>query len=41
MIWVDNLRSFGTPNYYVQKLFSTNTGTHLVPIKRDNAAVTG
>ena len=26
-IWFDNLNSFGTPNYYVQKLFSTNVGT--------------
>ncbi|WP_181304698.1 alpha-L-arabinofuranosidase C-terminal domain-containing protein [Rufibacter sp. XAAS-G3-1] len=41
MIWVNNLQSFGTPNYYVQKLFSTNVGTHLVPIQRNNANVTG
>jgi len=32
MIWVDNLHSYGTPNYYVQKLFSTNKGTNVVPI---------
>jgi alpha-N-arabinofuranosidase len=31
LIWFDNLRSYGTPNYYVQKLFSTNTGTTLLP----------
>ncbi|WP_242693137.1 alpha-L-arabinofuranosidase C-terminal domain-containing protein [Sabulibacter ruber] len=41
MIWVNNLQAFGTPNYYVQKLFSTNVGTHLVPIQRNNANVTG
>jgi alpha-L-arabinofuranosidase len=32
MIWFDNLRSFGTPNYYVQKLYSTNLGTHVLPV---------
>jgi alpha-N-arabinofuranosidase len=26
LIWFDNLRSFGTPNYYVQKLYATNLG---------------
>lgn len=30
MIWVDNLRSYGTPNYHVQKLYSTNKGTHVL-----------
>ncbi len=30
LIWVDNLNSYGTPSYYVQQLFSTNRGTHLV-----------
>lgn len=32
MIWFDNLRSYGTPNYYVQKLFSTNRGTANLPV---------
>ncbi len=32
LIWFDNLRSFGTPSYYVQKLFGTNTGTRIVPV---------
>jgi alpha-N-arabinofuranosidase len=32
LIWFDNLNSYGTPNYYVQKLFSTNRGTHILPI---------
>jgi alpha-L-arabinofuranosidase len=31
LIWFDNLRVTGTPNYYVQKLFSTNRGTHIIP----------
>jgi alpha-L-arabinofuranosidase len=32
LIWFDNLRSFGTPNYYVQKLYATNLGTHVLPV---------
>jgi alpha-N-arabinofuranosidase len=32
MIWFDNLRSYGTPNYYVQKLFSVNKGTAVLPV---------
>lgn len=36
MIWFDNLRVMGTPNYYVQKLFSVNKGTDLLTIK-DNS----
>ncbi|MEJ7712667.1 MAG: alpha-L-arabinofuranosidase C-terminal domain-containing protein [Pyrinomonadaceae bacterium] len=32
MIWFDNLRSYGTPNYYVQKLFSANRGTVILPV---------
>ena len=31
-IWFDNLRSYGTPNYYVQSLFANNTGTRIVPV---------
>ncbi len=30
LIWFDNLRSYGTPNYYVQNLFANNTGTRIV-----------
>jgi alpha-L-arabinofuranosidase len=30
-IWFDNLRSYGTPNYYVQKVFATNAGSRTVP----------
>ncbi|HVT90124.1 MAG TPA: alpha-L-arabinofuranosidase C-terminal domain-containing protein [Tepidisphaeraceae bacterium] len=33
LIWFDNLRSFGTPNYYVQKLFSANRGSKILPVK--------
>jgi alpha-N-arabinofuranosidase len=35
LIWFDNLRSFGTPSYYVQKVFGTNTGTRIVPVTID------
>lgn len=31
-IWFDNLRSYGTPNYYVQKVFAGNVGTRIVPV---------
>ena len=30
LIWFDNLKSYGTPNYYVQKMFSTNRGHKVV-----------
>jgi hypothetical protein len=26
LIWFDNIGSYGTPDYYVQKLFETNKG---------------
>ena len=41
LIWFDNLRSFGTANYYVQKLFSTNKGTLVLPLLLDNQPLTG
>lgn len=28
LIWFDNLKAYGSANYYVQKLFSINRGTH-------------
>lgn len=31
LIWVDNLRIYGTPDYYVQQLFSRNRGDVLLP----------
>jgi alpha-N-arabinofuranosidase len=31
-IWFDNLRSYGTPNYYVQRVFASNSGTRIVPV---------
>lgn len=41
LIWFDNLNSYGTPNYYVQKLFSTNKGTNVLPILDQGKAVEG
>ena len=41
LIWFDNLRSVGTPNYYVQKLFSVNKGTHVIPILNNGELVVG
>ncbi len=41
LIWFDNLNSYGTPNYYVQKLFATNKGTHVVSISQNNEVIAG
>ena len=41
MIWFDNLRSYGTPNYYVQKLFSANKGTRILPVLLDGSSKNG
>jgi alpha-L-arabinofuranosidase len=41
MIWVDNLRTYGTPNYYVQKLYSLNKGTNIVPVLLNGNAIAG
>jgi alpha-N-arabinofuranosidase len=41
MIWFDNLRSYGTPNYYVQKMFSVNRGTRRLPLALDGSTKNG
>ena len=41
LIWFDNLQSFGTVNYYVQKLFSNNKGTEVLPMLMDTKPLTG
>jgi len=41
LIWFDNLRSVGTPNYYVQQLFAGNKGTQVVPALADGNLVAG
>ena len=30
LIWFNNLNSYGTPSYYVQKMYGQNPGTHLL-----------
>lgn len=41
LIWFDNLHSYGTPNYYVQKMFANNRGNEVIPISLDNEVVAG
>jgi alpha-L-arabinofuranosidase len=41
MIWIDNMQTVGTPNYYVQQLFSLNKGTHVVPLMENGKALAG
>jgi len=41
LIWFNNLTSFATPNYYVQQLYATNKGSHVVPALMNDAAVAG
>lgn len=41
LIWVDNLRVYGTPNYYVQKLYSLNKGTHVLNMTQNNEPLAG
>lgn len=41
LIWVDNLNVYVTPSYHVQKIFSTNKGTDVVPLHSHGATLTG
>lgn len=41
LIWVNNLQSYGTPDYYVQQLFSLNKGTTVVPVTLNNDVIAG
>ncbi|MVT41930.1 alpha-L-arabinofuranosidase [Chitinophaga oryziterrae] len=41
LIWFDNLRSVGTPNYYVQKLFANNRGVQTVPVLSNGHTLAG
>lgn len=41
LIWFDNLTSFGTANYYVQKLYANNAGTKTLGIKANGQNLTG
>ncbi|MDE6310963.1 MAG: carbohydrate binding domain-containing protein [Muribaculaceae bacterium] len=41
MIWFDNLRAMPTSSYHVQKLFSNNRGTHVLPLTMNGQPVAG
>lgn len=41
LIWFDNLTSARTPNYYVQQLYATNAGTHVLNLTENGKALTG
>jgi alpha-L-arabinofuranosidase len=41
LIWFDNLRSYGSANYYVQKLFSNNKGTQVLAMLQQDKPLTG
>ena len=41
LIWVDNLRVVGSASYQVQKLFSLNKGTRMLPITEAGINVSG
>lgn len=41
LIWFDNLNVAATPNYYVQKLFSTNRGTHVLSATQNGKSLIG
>jgi alpha-N-arabinofuranosidase len=41
LIWFDNLNSIGTPNYYVQKMFSTHRGDAVIPVTAGGKPLAG
>ncbi|MHC8948632.1 alpha-L-arabinofuranosidase C-terminal domain-containing protein [Sphingobacterium hungaricum] len=41
LIWVDNMNVFPSPSYQVQKLYSTNKGSHVVPILENGSSIAG
>ena len=41
LIWFDNLQTIGTPNYYVQRIFSTHRGTHVIPVLSEGKPLSG
>jgi alpha-N-arabinofuranosidase len=41
LIWFDNLNVYGSANYYVQKLFSLNAGTHQLTAEVEGVPTTG
>lgn len=41
LIWFDNLESVKTPNYYVQQMYSTHRGDHVVPVVANGDVLAG
>lgn len=41
LIWFDNLRFVRSCSYYVQQLYGTNKGTHVIPLTMDKKPVSG
>ena len=41
MIWFDNLNAYGSPSYYVQKLYALNKGTRVLPVAMPGGAKNG
>ena len=41
LIWFDNLKSFRSPNWYVQQLYGLYKGTHTLSLTENKLAVTG
>ena len=41
LIWFDNLTSYGTPSYYVQKLYAEYSGTEVIDVKLNGSKATG
>lgn len=41
LIWFNSLQSYATPNYYVQKLYSNNKGTNVLPIHLNDNIISG
>lgn len=41
LIWFDNLHAYGSPNYYVQKLFANYKGSRAVPIRMNQQVIAG
>jgi alpha-L-arabinofuranosidase len=41
LIWVNNIQSYGTTDYWVQKLFSVYKGTDVIPALQNGKPITG
>ena len=41
LIWFDNLNSVASASYYVQQIYGTNPGTHVLPATTNGAPLTG